>query len=105
MRIHKGLFPRSHHDNSLRVDGLCDHITVVSDVFNHFVETSSLHFLILEVAEWVANKVEEDATLTQLLDKELLTIHDGGIWNTARLSSPSGHKDFTTLTLSFTFEW
>lgn len=62
-------FPWSHHDDGLRVDALCHHVAVVSDVLHHFVETGSLHFLILEVAERVANKVEEDATLTQLLDK------------------------------------
>ncbi len=38
-----------HHDDSFRVDGLCDHIAVVRDVLHHFIEASSLHLFVLEI--------------------------------------------------------
>ena len=69
----------SHHEDGLRVDGLCHHVTVVRDVLHHLVESGSLHLFVLEVAKRVADKVEKDAALTQLLDKQLLALHQGGV--------------------------
>lgn len=54
----------TYHVDYFGVDGLRDHIAVVGDVLHHLTESSSLHFLPLEVTQWVRNKVEEDTTLT-----------------------------------------
>lgn len=75
-----GSFHQAHHDDSLGVDGLCHNVAVVSDVLHHLVEAGPLHFLVLKVTERVADEVEEDATLAQLLDEQFLAIHGGGIW-------------------------
>lgn len=69
----------SHHDDGLGVDGLGHHLTVVRDVLHHLVESGSLHLFVLEVAERIADEVEQDAALTQLLNKQLLTLHQGGV--------------------------
>lgn len=69
----------SHHDDGLRIDGLCHHVGVVCDVLDHLVESGSFYLLVLEVAERVANKIKQDAALTQFLHKELLTLQRGGI--------------------------
>lgn len=69
----------SHHEDGLGVDGLGHHVTVVCDVLDHLIESGSLHLFVLQVAEWIADKVKQHAALTELLDKQLLTLHEGGI--------------------------
>lgn len=89
----------AHHDDGLGVDGLRDHVAVVSDVLHHFVEAGPLHLLVLEVAERVANEVEEDAALAQLLDEQVLALHEGRIWG-----GGGRKKNPTTPTLRFNEE-
>lgn len=62
-----------YHDNSFRIDGLGDDITVVCDVFHHLIETCSLHLLELQVTEGVRDEVKENAALPQLLDEKLFS--------------------------------
>lgn len=46
---HAGQAAITYHVDYFRVDGLCDHIAIVGDVFYHLAESSSLYFLPLEV--------------------------------------------------------
>lgn len=62
-----------YHDNSFRIDGLGDDITVVCDVFHHLIETCSLHLLELQVTEGVRDEVKKNAALPQLLDEKLFS--------------------------------
>lgn len=62
-----------YHDNSFRIDGLSDNISVVCDVFHHLVETCSLHLLELQVTERVRDEVKKHAALPQLLDEKLFS--------------------------------
>lgn len=64
----------TYHVDDLWVNGFCDHIPVVGDIFYHLTQCSSLYFLPLQVTQWVRNKVKEDTTLTKLLDEKLLLI-------------------------------
>lgn len=77
-RAQAGLTP--YHDNSLRIDGLGDDVTVVRDVFYHLVESRSLHLLELQVAEGVGDEVEKHAALPQLLDEKLFAFVRRSIW-------------------------
>lgn len=69
----------SHHDDGLRVNGLCHHVAVMCDVLHHLIKPRPLHLLELEVTQWVADKIKQDTALTQLLDKQLFTIQERGI--------------------------
>lgn len=73
------MFVHPHHDDSFRVDGLCDHVTVVCDVLHHFIEAGSLHLFVLEITQWISHKVEKHTALPQFLDKQLFSIHGWGI--------------------------
>ena len=68
-----------HHDDGLRVDAIGHHVTVVCDILDHLVEPRPLHLFVFEVTEWVDDKIEQDAALTQLLHEQLLTLHRGRI--------------------------
>lgn len=69
----------------------------MGDVLHHFVEAGPLHFLVLEVAEGVADEVEEDAALTQLLDKQILALHQRRIWKTGPSCSHHGFSNTNTV--------
>jgi len=62
-----------YHNNSFRIDGLSDDITVVRDVFHHFIETCSLHLLEFQVTEGVRDEVKKHTALPQLLDEKLFS--------------------------------
>lgn len=63
-----------YHNNSFRIDGLSDDITVVCDVFYHFIETCSLHLLEFQVTEGVRDEVKKHTALPQLLDEKLFSL-------------------------------
>lgn len=69
-----------YHEHGLGVDDLRHHLTVVCDELHHLVEAGSLHLFVLQVAERIADEVEQDAALTELLHKQLLLLHRGGVW-------------------------
>lgn len=69
----------AHHEDSLGVDGLGHHVTIVCDVLHHLVESGSFHLFVLEVTERIADEVEQDTALTQLLNKQLLALHQRGV--------------------------
>lgn len=79
----------THHDDGLGVDGLGHHFAVVSDVLHHLVKSCPLHLLVLEVAERVADEVEQHAALTQLLHEQFLPINGRGIWGRGGEASQS----------------
>lgn len=59
---------------SFWVDSFCDDASVVGDILDHFVESTPLDLLPLEVAQWVGNKIKDNAALLQLPCKQHLDI-------------------------------
>lgn len=71
---------RTHHDDGLGVYALGHHLAVVRDVLHHLVKPRPLDLLVLEVAERVADEVEQNAALPQLLHEQILSLRGRGIW-------------------------
>lgn len=74
-----------HHQHGLGVDGLSHHLAVVCDVLHHLVKSRPLDLLVLQVAERIADKVKEDTALTELLDEQLLSVHQRGVFKGRKL--------------------
>jgi len=64
----------------MREKWLGDSAPLLSDVFHQLVESSPLHFLVLDVGDWVQTKVEDHRTLLQLLDEELFSFCRTAVW-------------------------
>lgn len=62
------------HMNCFRIYGLRDDSFLLRHVFDHFLEGSTLDFFPFEVGQWIRDKIEQYATLTQLLNKQLLSV-------------------------------
>lgn len=60
---------RREHGHDLGVDGLCDHVALGRDVFEHLVQGGGLDLLGRELGGYVV-EVEDDGTLMKLLEEE-----------------------------------
>ena len=72
------------HVHHLWVDGLCDDVPVVGDVLHHLAQRRPLHLLPFQVAQRVGQEVKEHATLSELLDEELLLLGGGDVYRGGR---------------------
>ena len=60
---HTNTHTHTHHVDGLWVNSLCDDPSLVRDVLHELIQGSSLHLLVLEVAQWVEVEIKDDTTL------------------------------------------
>jgi hypothetical protein len=74
---------RTHHADHLWIYGLGDHPALSGDVFEHLMQGLGLDLLSPELRAGVV-KVEEDATLLELLDEQLVPLTGRSFWKRIR---------------------
>lgn len=70
----------------------------MSDVLHQLVESAALDLLVLEVAQGIQRKVKDDATLPQLLHKQLLPLLRSCVWRRAAGERRGGGRDACDIT-------
>lgn len=70
--------------NRLWVNRLRDDVPVVGDVLHHLAQSGPFHLLPFQIAQWVRDKIEEDAALPQLLDEQFLLLCRGNIYRATK---------------------
>ena len=76
---------RTGGETNLRVDGLSEDSSVLSDELHHLLQGRPLHLLPLEVGQGVGHEVEEDRALADLLNEQFLLLGQAGFGQLGQL--------------------